>query len=232
MIGLNVAVRAGAQGIGFAIPVDQAMQIAARLMSIERLDRNWHGMTIKIATSPESGAVVDQVADESPAQKAEIQSGDVIKTIAGEPVSRALDVERALLGRKAGDPVPVTLERAGTQRETNIELVARKVTVDDRMWEQLGARMTPVAAKEVRDRRTQYNGGMKVTEIRGDGPAKKQGIRPGDVLVGLHVWETISLDNVEFVLTRPELTELSPIKFYLVRNGETLVGRIGPEGLK
>ena len=230
MIGLNVAVRAGAQGIGFAIPVDQAMQIAARLMSIERLDRNWHGIALRMPTA-ENAAVVDRVADDSPAQKAEIQSGDVIKSVADQPIQRALDIERVLLGRKAGEQVAFVIERDGKSIDAKLELAARKITIEDRMWDQLGARLAPVPAKEVRDRRTQYNGGMKVTEIRTDGPAKKQGIRPGDVLVGLHVWETVSLDNVEFVLTRPELIELSPIKFYIVRNGETLVGRIGPDSL-
>ena len=44
MIGLNVAVRAGAQGIGFAIPVDHAMEVAARMMSVEQLQNKWHGL--------------------------------------------------------------------------------------------------------------------------------------------------------------------------------------------
>src|SRR4029078_1115686 len=41
MIDINVALRAGAQGIGFAIPVDVAMSVAARLLSVERLDNTW-----------------------------------------------------------------------------------------------------------------------------------------------------------------------------------------------
>ncbi|MCG8448677.1 MAG: trypsin-like peptidase domain-containing protein, partial [Pirellulales bacterium] len=45
MVGVNVAVRAGAQGIGFAIPIDKALEIATRLLSIEKLDNHWHGMT-------------------------------------------------------------------------------------------------------------------------------------------------------------------------------------------
>ena len=44
MIGVNVAVRAGAQGIGFAIPIDQALRIAARLMNVQRLQGKWHGV--------------------------------------------------------------------------------------------------------------------------------------------------------------------------------------------
>ena len=44
MIGINVAVRAGAQGIGFAIPVDKVLDVVAALLSVERVDRTWHGI--------------------------------------------------------------------------------------------------------------------------------------------------------------------------------------------
>ena len=52
MIGVNVAVRAGAQGIGFAIPIDKALDIATQLLSIEKLDNNWHGITALSVDGP------------------------------------------------------------------------------------------------------------------------------------------------------------------------------------
>src|SRR5690606_36825019 len=52
MIGVNVAVRAGAQGIGFAIPVDKAMEVATQLMSVVRLESQWHGITPIVAYGP------------------------------------------------------------------------------------------------------------------------------------------------------------------------------------
>ena len=63
--------------------------------------------------------------------------------------------------------------------------------------------------------------------VRADSPASKQGIRKGDVLVGMHVWETITLDNVDYVLSRDDIEEFAPIKFLLLRNGETLFGHLG-----
>src|SRR5690606_23721365 len=66
MIGLNVAVRAGAQGIGFAIPVDSAMEIAASLLSIERLEQKQHGLTVRQA-SDTGKMIVERVAANSPA---------------------------------------------------------------------------------------------------------------------------------------------------------------------
>ena len=69
-----------------------------------------------------------------------------------------------------------------------------------------------------------YRGGMEVDEVQADSPAADQGIRRGDVLVGLHVWETISPKNVEYILNRPEFTGLSRVKFYVLRGEETLYG--------
>lgn len=229
MIGINVAVRAGAQGIGFAIPVDNAMLIIARLMSVEKINQTWHGLAVKDAVRGKSGVTVDKIADQSPAQKAELKSGDVLKKIGEQEIGRSLDVERALLAAKAGENVDVTVERDGKQVELKLaldRLAAKPKSVAERLWEQLGVKFTAVAPDEVRERRTRYNGGLKVTEVRTDSPARRQGIRTGDILVGMHVWETVSLENVEYVLTRPELSEIAPVKFYIVRDGETLAGRL------
>ena len=42
----------------------------------------------------------------------------------------------------------------------------------------------------------------------------------GDVLIGLHQWETITPDNVSFVLNHPDLASFSPVKYFLIRDGE------------
>jgi len=71
-----------------------------------------------------------------------------------------------------------------------------------------------------------YRGGMRVLSVRKGGPADRNGIRAGDVLVGLHVWETINQDNIDFVLDHPKLGSFSPLKFYILRERETLFGHI------
>jgi hypothetical protein len=56
--------------------------------------------------------------------------------------------------------------------------------------------------------------------------AAQNGVRTGDVLVGLHVWETISYDNVNYVLDHPQLGTFNPLKFYILRGDETLYGHV------
>ena len=67
---------------------------------------------------------------------------------------------------------------------------------------------------------------MKVIGVRPDSPAAKKGIRLGDVLVGMHKWETVSLDNVAFVLESDVLQREEEVKFYVLRGGETLYGNL------
>jgi serine protease Do len=230
MIGINVAVRAGAQGIGFAIPADNAMTVAARLMSIERIDRNWHGVVGKpVEKDGKHRMVVDKVSDQSPAATGEFKPGDVITSVGDVTVERPLDVERGLLGRKAGEEVSVVVERDGKPLTLSLVLAAKGRTAmptEERVWDALGMKLASINTRDFREQLNKYRGGLKVVAVKDDGPARKQGIRPGDILVGMHVWETISIDNVEYILNRPEIEQIVPVKFYIVRDGETLIGRL------
>jgi serine protease Do len=67
---------------------------------------------------------------------------------------------------------------------------------------------------------------MRVTDVRAGSPAGREGIRKGDILVGLHKWETISLDNIAYILDSDEFTEAMPAKFYILRGNDTLFGQI------
>jgi serine protease Do len=73
---------------------------------------------------------------------------------------------------------------------------------------------------------SRYRGGLKVLDVRPEGPAARQGIQRGDVLVGMHHWETISLDNVDYILRHADFASFQPIKFYILRGTETLYGHM------
>src|SRR5215475_10432235 len=101
MIGINVAVRAGAQGIGFAIPVDKAMAVASKLLSVERVEHKWHG--VKFVDNPaRKTAVIASIDDDSPAAKCGLKVGDVIASAGDMPITRSVEFERAMLGHQVG----------------------------------------------------------------------------------------------------------------------------------
>ena len=68
----------------------------------------------------------------------------------------------------------------------------------------------------------QLRGGLTITEVDPNSPAARAGFQRGDVLIGLDKWETISIDNVVYVLNHPDLASFSPLRFFLIRSGRDL----------
>jgi serine protease Do len=124
LIGINVALREGAQNIAFALNADTVKAVLSRHLSASKVARVGHGLTCREVVASEGRArqkvVVDKVAARSPAAKAGVQKGDVILKVADRAVQNRFDVERALWGYKAGDKVEAAILRGG--KETRVAL--------------------------------------------------------------------------------------------------------------
>jgi serine protease Do len=244
VVGINVAIRAGAQRIGFAIPIDDARQVIARLLSIEQLNHTYHGLQAHdVKASAHSQFVVRSSQPNSPAAAAGFAAGDIVLKAGDVAVADGTDFERALLGRAVGEKVPVVVRRGS--ETANLELVIGRSTnlvastdstttvvranndsLADKTWEKLGLRLTRLLDAQQHVAGTRYNGGMQVQAVRSGGPAALSGIRQGDILVGLHIWETVKQDDVSYVLDNPEVADSESLKFYILRGGETLYGNM------
>jgi len=229
MIGINVAVRVGAQGIGFAIPVNEALDVAARLMKADTSSTVSNGVSgSTVADRRSLEFAVRAVTAGSPAAVAGLKAGDVVTAVGDQPVQRPLDFERALLGTRAGQQVRLTVKRQ--EQSLAIAFVADQTTpvatTEDRSWDTLGLKLEQVPSHNFRSVSTRYRGGLRVADVKQNSPAWKQGIRRGDVLVGMHIWETVSLENVTYILDRPEFQKMQPIKFFIIRGKETLYGHM------
>ena len=230
MIGVNVAVRAGAQGIGFAIPVDAAMEIAARLMSVEKNENRWHGLTLR-TDAAEGEVTVEHVASGSPAAEFGFKAGDVIERVGDIEAHRRLDVERAFVG-VGSRSLPVVVRRNADS--FSLELAARPMPSrrhrrptslaggKSEAWETLGLELETEPKSTFAGQQSVYRGGLRIVEVRANSPAEHEGLVPGDILVGMHKWQTASLDDVDYILTKANLPKLGEVRFYIVRNDETL----------
>ena len=233
LIGINVAVRVGAQGIGFALPVDKVLSIASDLCSLRRLESREHGITFTSLNNREQGLLVSSIEAGSAAQKAGLKPGDRIQRVESSNMQWPLELEMALLGQKAGQNIPLSVLRDGETLKLDLVLNAsapKATSVADRAWTQLGLRLQPLSASQLLDKKSKYRGGLTVTAVRPGSPAESQGIRRGDILVGMHVWETVSLENVAYVLKQDRITAKGPLKFYILRGGQTLYGHLQVAG--
>lgn len=227
MIGLNVAVRVGAQGIGFAIPIDQVVEIAAELLRQQRQQDHWHGVAGEMRiTGDKPSFRVQSVETDSPAAKSGIQPGDVITRVGESEVHNALEFELALLDRPIGEEVQIATLRDDESKTVRLSVEAapagrQSSDVVSRAWRIVGLRLSPVSAQELGRTSSRYRGGLQITAVRPGSPAEREHIQPGDILVGMHVWETISLENLGYVLSQPDFDDHRPVKCFILRDDRT-----------
>ena len=228
MIGVNVAVRAGAQGIGFAIPVDKVVSITAGLLASCNASKVWLGVTSSNESVPRQGMVLGAVDPKSPAAEAGLEPGDIVARIDDTQVQRPLDFQRAILDCQPGQRIRLAVRRANDVLAVNLtlgEALQTAKSADQPAWDLLGVELKSIVPEEFRkNHQTRYRGGLSVSAVRPNSPAALQGIVPGDVLVGVHIWETVTLENVAYILKRPDFASLSPVKFFILRGDETLYG--------
>jgi serine protease Do len=233
LIGVNVAIRAGAQNIAFALPIDNVLKVTADMLSARKRIGMSHGMVVRDAVDASENpikrwAVVDRVEGGSPADQAGFKAGDVVEKAGDVPVKCALDVERAFLEQPAGGKMELVARRARDEVKGALVLktAARAVPAvtvaagGDVVWKRLGLKVDAVAADKVGKVNKDLRGGLMIADVNPDSPAARAGFIRGDILIGLHQWETITSDNVSFVLNHPDLASFSPVKYFLIRNGE------------
>jgi serine protease Do len=230
LIGVNVAIRAGAQGIGFAIPADQMVQVVTDMLARRRKTDISPGLgyrnRVDVRQSPPWSMEVERVEALGPAERAGIQRGDVIVRLGDVDIYNSLDFERALLHVRPGDQLPIKVRRPDGEKVFDLVLQPsmNSGSPNDLAWRRLGVRLMPASSDAMARGGSTLRGGLLVTEVNPDGPGARAGIQRGDILVGLHQWETISLDNVSYVLRHQELATFYPLKVFLLRGGQVHKG--------
>lgn len=127
VIGINIAVRDNAGGVAFAVPIDVAMQTAARLQRGEDpAPVAFLGVTGTDPTTGRGGGLVTDVEADSPAAKAGIEEGDLIVAVGDDEIRSMSDLAAAIRRSAPGRRVRITFVREDRERSVEVTLAARE----------------------------------------------------------------------------------------------------------
>ena len=234
IIGVNVAVRVGAQQIAFAIPIDQVVEIVTEMIEQHNDVRLATGLRTSGGPRDGDGVTIANVSASSSAAREGLKPGDRVVRVGSQVVDDRLDFALALLNAYPGDQLEIGVDRAGRRidlaMKTEENQASESLSTADLAWSVIGIQAKHVAEATMRRlnsrMRTKYRGGLYITAVRPGSAADQNGITPGDVLLGIHGWQTSSMKDLAGILEHPDIQRGPRAKFYLVRREQTLFGHM------
>jgi S1-C subfamily serine protease len=186
LIGINTAIYDGAQGIGFAIPIDTAKRVVRELITHGEIAPVWLGLDFqdldpRLAEAlglPESatGAIVSRVGDDTPAQRAGVRRGDLLGALDGHAVRSAREVYEALERCTPGQALRLALVRGSAPLELTARVVPFPAERVVELGEQLlGLRLAPAEG-----------GGFRVESVRPGSGSASIGLASGDRILAIN----------------------------------------------
>lgn len=198
VIGINTAINAAGQGIGFAIPINMAKDLLPQLREKGSVTRGWLGVQIQRVTpalaesfglEQPRGALISQVFDGSPAREAEMKRGDVIIEFDGGRIDDYDDLPRRVAATPPGTRVDVVVLRDGKRK--TLKTVLEKMDSEDEPiqptepsgsdWGFEGEALSQSVARELG--LPDDLEGVVIRAVAADGPAREAGLRRGDVIL-------------------------------------------------
>ncbi|MDR2763368.1 MAG: trypsin-like peptidase domain-containing protein [Planctomycetaceae bacterium] len=193
MIGINAAIRQGAECIAFAIPVDQVVEVAAKLLENQVLKSTYFGVKVEqrdVAASKPLGkrhykVVIKSVVTRSPAALAGLQVGDVVTSVRGEALENKLDFYKALLDVRTRDNLVLGIIRDNVSMEIAVTFSSPSMQRREEFYAGKTKPMNPEASLGVSSPKSASNYGNQ--------RAVKQEVKSREVTLDELVWERLGI---------------------------------------
>jgi serine protease Do len=236
VVGVNTAIDARAQGIGFAIPIDDVKSILTVLEKDGGIKRGFLGVLMQdldqesansIGIDRTDGALLTQIIPESPAQKGGLKPYDLVIQVNGKKVSSTRDLSRSVLGLKAGDKVDVVVVRDKKEKKLQVTIGKHPDETDEG---QLGQSM-----KRYNGQKAPFDLGFRVgdysrelaaelglpllseprpviLDVERNSLAAVSGLAPGDIILDVNRQEVIKARDVLKTLRKDGINVLRVLK--------------------
>jgi serine protease Do len=240
VVGINTAIIASGQGIGFAIPINMAKEIAPQLQEKGHVTRGWLGVSIQevtpelaksFALKEKKGALVAQVVSGSPAEKAGIEQGDVIVEFDGKEVASSKDVPLIVSSTPVGKSVTIKLLRNGKvlDRQVKVGEMEEKTEMAkaSSSHKPLGITIQNLTPEIAKGLGLKKETGVVVTRVEPGSPAANAGIQTGDVIREVDRKPIKDVDD--FVQKIQKAKEQDNILLFLQRGQNNLFAAVTPK---
>ncbi len=229
VIGINAAIVSATgvyQGYGFAVPIDLAHRVMDDLIEYGRVKRAFLGVSIDPVSAEDaevlglpdvSGALVQSVTEDTPAERAGLRMGDVVREIDGEKVLTGNDLQHKIALKAPGDRVRVGIYRDGGPREVTVRLeelpysgeVAAAPVRRPRAADKIGIVELVDVTPEIADRlQLESTDGVAVVEVQANGPAANRNIVRGCVITAIDRQPIQDEEDVRDVLEEVDAGEV------------------------
>ena len=197
VVGINTAIIASGQGIGFAVPVNLAKGVIKQLKEEGEVTRGWLGVGIQdindemaeyYGVKGKKGVLVSEVFPGDPADKAGIQTKDIIFEVNGQKIETSRELTRIIAGFHVGEVVKITVFRDGKEKTFKVKIAKREETervasgIPPKEQDVFGigvSNLTTETARRLNLRETQ---GVVVTGVQPNSQGEDKGIKTRDII--------------------------------------------------
>ena len=210
VIGINTAIRPNANTVGFTIPINMAKHILPQLHATGRVQRAWLGVVIQDLTpelaegfglDADTGALVNEVQGDGPAQRAGLRRGDVIVEFDGQKIGKMNELPRIVANSRVDSDVDVTVLRKGRRETLQVRLGelpddSQSVPASAPARGELGLGLQSLTPELAERLGVEPDDGVVISNVAPGSPAAAAGLRRGDLLLEVDQQPVASPEDV------------------------------------
>nr|WP_294509821.1 DegQ family serine endoprotease [uncultured Bilophila sp.] len=235
VIGINTAIIASGQGIGFAIPSSMAERIVNQLKQDKKVSRGWIGVTIQdvdentakaLGLPKATGALIGSVMPDEPAAKGGMKDGDVVLEVNGKAIDDSSALLRAIATEAPGSKVNMVVWRDGERKDVTVQLGERNLkggkagNTMDQSAPSLGLSVRPLTKEESRAANLKPGTGLLVVGVEPGKLAAEAELREGDIILSANLKPIKSTEDFAKII-REDAKKRGVVMLQLQRQGQT-----------
>ena len=238
LVGVNTMIfsrSGGSHGIGFAIPVNLVERVMTQLIEEGKVTRGWLGVMISnideemaqaFGLDDTNGALISQVVNGSPAAKAGLQEGDIIRQINGKEIKSSDQLMNLIAQFEPGTKVDVVVWREEDTKTITVKLGERpeggRVQQEDEeaedIFNTLGLEVSNLTNETARRFDYQVDQGVIVTGVQPGSVAARENIRPGDLILSVNRKQVENVGDFNDIIKKVEPND---VILFRMRRGDT-----------